>query len=142
MSTQSVLKALFALITITVLATVTAGCGSEGPGVGRVSGTVKFKDQLLTSGDVVFLLPNGEKKGSPLSDKGTYTAENIPVGVVKIAVITRPHVPPGLKKAGSPPDREANAFVHIPAKYADADKSGLRYEVKAGSHEYNIVLNP
>ena len=92
-----------------------------------------------------FVLPNGETRGGSLTAKGVYTVDNIPAGPVKIAIYAHGHVPKGIMtKPGETAPRNAgkNAYVAIPSKYADPEKSGLTYQVKPGNQEFAIVLPP
>jgi hypothetical protein len=117
---------------------VAAGCSQNDAGVGRVTGTVTFRGEPLTSGDVTFVCPNGETRGGSLTPKGAYTVDNIPAGPVKIAIYARGRVPKGFMTKNA----EKNAYVAIPSKYADPEKSGLIYQVKPGDQEFAIVLPP
>jgi hypothetical protein len=132
----------FAVLSLAVLAV--AGCG---PGaVGRVSGTVKYQGQPLTSGEVVFHCKNGEQVGCHITAQGTYELANVPVGFARIIVKTHPYVPPGLKKSGpgasAAPAVEGSSFTPLPARYGDPEKSGLIHDVKPGEQRYDIALTP
>jgi hypothetical protein len=132
----------FSILSLTALA---AGCGSGTGAVGRVSGTVKFQGQPLTSGEVVFHCKNGEQVGCHITAQGTYELANVPVGSARIIVKTHPFVPPGLKKSGpgastAKPPEENSSYIALPARYGDPAKSGLTLDVKPGDQQYEIVL--
>jgi hypothetical protein len=114
-----------------VLAIAAAGCGSP---VGRVSGQVKLKGQPLKSGTVTFLGQDGYRASCAIAQDTTYTFDNVPVGPINIAVC--PRVPAGLRKYEEP-DPEG---VEIPVTYGNPEKSGLRYRVKPGSQNFDIIL--
>ena len=66
-------------------------------------------------------------------DNGHYFIPNVPVGDVKIVV----EGPGKSSDPNAPP-----STVVVPAKYADPDKSGLTYTVKAGDNKHDIELAP
>jgi hypothetical protein len=120
------------------------GCS---PHLGCVSGTVLYNNQPLPSGTVLFVGPDGSRRGfSPIAADGTYRVEKVPVGAVKIAVVSEPRVPPGLMKppgpGAQPPDRKANDHVLIPARYNDPEHSGLTCTVEGGRQTQDILLQP
>jgi hypothetical protein len=129
-------------ITLSLLGFVAPGCAVVAPDVGRVSGTVTFEGQLVTSGEVVFVLENGERLRRKLSAQGTYEFNDLPVGLVKIAVQSYPPPFPDGKPPGkAPPSPGAGkTFVPLPDHYADPDKSGLTLKVEKGEKNYPIVL--
>jgi hypothetical protein len=102
--------------------------------VGRVSGKVKLDGQPLKSGIVTFLGQDGYRASCAIAPDTTYTFDNVPVGPISIAVC--PRVPPGLRK-NKEPDPEG---VEIPVTYGNPEKSGLRYTVKPGSQNFDIIL--
>jgi hypothetical protein len=121
---------------------VASGC----PRLGQVTGKVLYKDKPLPSGTVLFVGPDGRRRGfSPIGPDGTYHIEKVPVGPVKIAVVSEPRVPPGLMNApgpGPPSDPPKNDYVPIPTRYKDAEQSGLAYTVEAGRQTHNLALMP
>jgi hypothetical protein len=115
--------------------------------VGHVTGKVLYQDKPLPSGTVLFVGPDGSRRGfSPIAPDGTYRIENVPVGLVKIAVVSEPRVPPGLMKVSgpgsSPSDPTKNDYVPIPARYMDAEQSGLTCSVEAGRQTRDLILKP
>jgi hypothetical protein len=120
------------------------GCG---PRVGHVSGRVLYNDRPLPSGTVLFVGVDGTRRGfSPIAADGTYRIQNIPVGPVKVAVVSEPRVPPGLRNAAgpgsSPRDRVKDDHVPIPPRYGDAAHSDLTYTVAGGRQTQDILLKP
>ena len=125
---------------------ILAGTGC-GPHLGHVSGKVLYKNQPLSSGTVLFVGPDGTTRGfSAIAADGTYRIEKVPVGPVKIAVVSEPRVPPGLANARGPgpqpPDQMRNDYIPIPARYKDPEHSGLRYTVEGGKQTQDILLQP
>jgi hypothetical protein len=119
------------------------GCG---PRVGHVTGKVLFKDKPLQTGTVLFVSPDGSRQGfSPIAADGFYRIENVPVGTVKIAVVSEPRVPPGLKAAKPPfrtSDQTNEDYVPIPLRYMDPEHSGLTCTVEAGKQTHDLILKP
>src|SRR5262245_40270573 len=76
---------------LVLLALGAAGCTGAGPGVGQVSGTVRYKDEVLSSGPitwtVLFVSPDGNEIAGLVGKDGKYNANNVPPGLVKIAVV-------------------------------------------------------
>jgi hypothetical protein len=153
-------RGAFFPVGVLFLLTLAAGCsGSKG----TITGKVTYQDQALTGGIVLFVSAagNGTRRATIGSD-GSFTIENMPVGMAKIAVDTRSaqgpaagsrrppanmtppegaKVPDAAKKSGiygSAP-RGGNA-VPIPENYADPEKSGLEYMVTGGTQTHNIDL--
>jgi hypothetical protein len=134
---------VFWVSTVLVLLAGT-GCG---PRVGHVSGKVLYNDKPLPSGTVLFVGQDGSRRGfSPIAADGTYRFENVPVGAVRIAVVSEPRVPPGLMRASGPgPQPSAptrNDYVPIPARYEDPEHSGLTFTVEGGRQTRDILLEP
>ena len=136
-------KGLLGFLTILWLALALLGCG---PSATEVSGRVTFKDRPLSSGTVVFVGQNGQRKSTAITEDGSYRIENAPIGPVRIAVASHPRVPPGLNK--SPGQASASrkdpkdGTVKIPKRYENHEKSGLAYIVERGSNTINIDLEP
>jgi hypothetical protein len=125
---------------------VLAGTGC-GPRVGQVSGKVLYKGQPLPSGTVLFEGPDGSRRGfSPIAADGSYRIDNVSVGVVRIAVVSEPRVPPGLMKPSGPGAQPAaqpkNDHVPIPARYEKPEQSRLTCTVVVGRQIHDIILQP
>ena len=93
------------------------GCGARP--VTEVTGKVAYEGQPLNSGKVIFY---GKKDWRPRSGRiqedGSYTVQNVPVGVAFISVENR----------------------NIPQKYAVVAHSDLKCEVQEGGTTYDIEL--
>jgi hypothetical protein len=143
-----------ALLFATLAAWVFA-VGCDGP-KGTVTGSVKYKDQVVKGGTVTFVGADGKGGGSsPIAEDGTYTITDVPVGDMKIAVETVSMKPSGMDKGhqykppkeappeaagGMPGGKAKDRFVPIPDSYSDVHTSGLTYTVKPGKQDYPIVL--
>jgi hypothetical protein len=107
-----------------------------------VTGKVTYNGKTLTSGTVGFLGEGGASDSAIIAADGTYTATKVPLGTVKVSVATSapqgggtmPQMP---ALPGMPAAQEA---IPIPQKYRDANTSGLTFEVKRGSNQYDIPL--
>jgi hypothetical protein len=126
-----------------------AGCAGCGPRLGQVSGTVRYKEEVLpgkgVTWTVVFVCPDGRRGTASVGPDGTYTAEGVPAGPVKIAVVGAPRVAAPVPDPGQPPPRLDPATHRLLSrlqKYKDPDRSGLTYTVKEGKQRHDVVLNP
>jgi len=119
------------------LLVVPSGCDS---GTARVTGTVRFKGMLLTSGSVKFIGVDGQSKSTAIAENGAYQIDNPPLGTVTITVKTHPRVPKGLTNTRE--DGSKDQHEGVPDKYGIPDQSGLTFTVRKGSQTYNIDLDP
>jgi len=118
--------------------------------VGQVTGTVRYKDELLKSDDmvtwtVVFVTEDRTKCTGLVGRSGQYSVDNVPAGPVRIAVIGAPRVPSGLTSPGEPPPRLDEAHQSLLKRlerFEKADKSGLTYNVVEGKRSHDIELKP
>jgi hypothetical protein len=142
-----------------------AGCGT---GKGTVSGKVLYKGKAVPGGYVTFRPADGRQNEftATIDENGDYEA-TVAAGEATICVDNRnlandpgdgkrvaPTLPPGIKlppgfasggdrPAGPAPraaEKQDGRYVPIPPKYYTAETSGLKYTVKRGSQQYDIVL--
>jgi len=106
---------------------VLSGCVKTGPkDRAIVLGRVEFKGKGLPGGSIRVVSaadPRSQVIGRLRAD-GTFTLTGAPTGPVKIAVETE-----SVREDAPGPHRPA--FVAIPAKYTDPDKSGLTGDIPA-----------
>jgi hypothetical protein len=134
-----------ALLVLLLICTLAAGCGKPR---GIVSGKVTYQGKPLTAGSVLFTPEKGSVVDARIDGEGNYRAENVPVGTAKISVradagvntealrnMSNPRDPAEMAKAMMPQSRGPNL-----GNYGDPEKSGLTYDVKKGSQEYDIQL--
>jgi hypothetical protein len=147
-------RALFALPVLLVL----AGCGSDRPPLGRVSGTVNYNGQPVASGAVVFevsgarpahaKIVNGE-----ITEVTTYDPnDGVPVGLARIAVFATdssatspsstpsPAADPGSYRPGAN-YMGAGAKPLVPRRYNDPSTSGLTWQIEKGKNEVTLDLS-
>jgi hypothetical protein len=128
---------VLATILLSVLA---AGCGG-GPAKpsypsARLEGTVKVEGELLRTGTVQFVPPQGSTASvieAPIKD-GRYIAEKVPVGKVRVLFTAVRETGRADTKSTSQPVPEVVNI--IPDRYRD----GLEIEVKADSSSQNFDL--
>jgi hypothetical protein len=134
---------------------VTTGCG----GRGDVSGKVTFDGEPIPWGRVFF--HSQGNKNEVLNGRiinGQYSVAGVPTGPVKIAVESIP-APKGSgpgaddkmtegfkammkdRNLGAPADI-AGKFIEIPARYANAEESGLAFDVSRGAQTHDLPLTP
>jgi hypothetical protein len=148
------------LLGLLVLAGLAAGCSA---GQGTVSGKVLFNGKPLPGGWLTFRPtdPSRNNVTAQIDENGHYEAV-LPAGDVKIAVDNREWEPVAARKtvlppgvtlppapkatadapaATSAPSRPPGSYVPIPAKFYDADSSGLKLTVASGkSQTHDIEL--
>ena len=141
------MKIRFPQVCLVSLILAAAGCTAGGPSVGRVSGKVRYKDEVLTSGaitwTVVFVGRDGDTTAGLVGASGEYTAESVPTGLAKIAVVGSPRVPTGLRNHNeqlSVLAEEDSRLLKSLVKFKDPDKSGLTYMVNKGKQGHDIEL--
>jgi hypothetical protein len=110
-----------------------------------VSGTVRYKGELLTTGEVSLLAADGTSRSGLIGADGCYQIRDAPVGPVTVVVIAR-RVQGG-STAESPvavrsatPDRQILVTSLIPTRYGDPATSGLNFEIAAGKQTKDIDL--
>jgi hypothetical protein len=94
---------------------------------------------------VTFYGPDNQIAHAFIRDDGSYTATNVPLGAVKVAVTT----PLPRPKKGERPlqnwkqeqgvSQEGNTGS-LPSKYRDPEQSGLELTVTSGSQPFEIEL--
>jgi hypothetical protein len=130
-------------LALSMLVVAGAGCGEA---TGVVSGEVKVGGEPVPRGTITFI-PQGPKAKGRLTDinEGKYSLAGLPVGeyAVTVQALVQPP-PPTTKggKAGTKAKGPATKGVHVPAKYADPEKSGLTCTIKSGENKYDPPLEP
>lgn len=118
-----------------LLASVAVGCGPRQEALENragLSGTISFAGKPIPAGTIVFQAVEGYTTTSASIKDGKYATPRAPLGqnLVRVETETVKYVSP-------------NAYVAIPAKYADFKDSGLTAEIKPGANEnVNFDLTP
>jgi hypothetical protein len=134
-----------------VLGGLASGCGA---GQGTLSGQVLFNGKPLPGGWVTFRPADSSKNSvTALIDVNGHYEATLPAGAVKIAVDNREWepaaagktvLPPGVKLPAAPQStaeapavagassKPAGRYIPIPARFYDAEESGLTFTVAPG----------
>lgn len=144
-------------VVVAVTCLFVAGCGNAR---GGLSGTVSHNGEALASGQVTAFNDKDEVVARCSVVEGKYSLADMPVGPVKLAVLTvgpdgqpigaamappkqeeRP-LPPEMRKEMEKglPESARQAAKPVPLKYTDAKQSGLTAVVVAGMKPYNIEM--
>jgi hypothetical protein len=121
------------------------GCGSGGPTMGRVSGTVKVDGQPLTKGTVTFIATDGKSPNATgaLDSSGQYTLQTTEpgdgavVGSYKVAISDVDANVMNTAVPGMPPPVQKSAISKI---YLDGNTSGLTATVESGRNTKDFDL--
>ncbi len=126
-----------------------SGCGSK---TGTVTGTVRYRNQMLTTGTVSFYCEKGEIVSALIAKDGTYRLAKVPKGLTRVAVVSHPAVPYGLQvnqvpAAFAPPSAPTarvplKPSTFIPERYNRPDSSGLVLTVQGGEQTLDFDLTP
>lgn len=136
---------------LAILAVTIASCdkGKGLPETGAtLEGTVTYKGEKVYYAMVIAAGGQGGtgQANSYIDEGGRFKLENVPLGEVKLAVVTaaaqgqfmssQQYTGPDKKGA-----KKASAkFISIPAPYDNPDTSGLTTTISKGKNEYNIVI--
>src|SRR5262245_1066371 len=134
--------AFFAALLI-VITSALAGCGGSS---GTVSGSVRYRGEIVTAGVVAFFGSDGKVTSAPISRDGRYEAPDVPLRDVQGAVSKPPPGPskevaakhPMMKRRGYVPSDEK--AISVPARYSRPGTSALRLTVTGGSQNYDIEM--
>lgn len=144
------------LLAIVLVSLALSGCG---PGVGSLSGKVRFKGKELRSGTVLLIGSDGIPLSAAISPDGAYEFSKVPVGDAKIGVSCpdpvvvqqkidswskdRGRIKKDTKKPGPPPKPSVTTntgWFPIPTRYEFPEKSGLTYTVTGRGNVHDIEL--
>jgi hypothetical protein len=130
------------LVLVAVALAIVPGCGREIP-KGTVTGKVRYQTTTLSFGTVAFIGSDGRAVSAMIQPDGTYTVQDVSVGLARISVQTYP-LPPQVAPPDAPPGSVTKTpqprYVPIPERYADHNKSGLTYDVQPGAQQHDLVL--
>jgi hypothetical protein len=133
---------------------------SVGCSKGTISGKVYYQGKPLPGGTITFIPEGkGELRPALINKDGSYQVDRVAVGPVKIAVFCSAGPPAALPRSrirnmmnmkppkDAPPVVEkflaagnTDGYVILPEHYSDPDQSGLTYDVKSGSQDFDIQL--
>ena len=117
-----------------------AGCGSSGPELGEVTGTVKLGGQPLADAKVIFHPEGGGSPSIATTDASghyelmfTADKEGAMIGKHKVTVST-------FRQQSNPDGSTTTIPERVPAQYTSPSTTILTKEVTAGGSEINIDL--
>jgi hypothetical protein len=130
------------------MATLAGGCGGDY----TVTGKVKVAGQPLNSGLVTFVSTQDQsERSASIGSDGSYTMYNPPKGeVIALVKVQMPGKMPSEDEAPEPPSiqgmklpgkgQRPPEFIRVDERYAKAETSPLRYNVKHSGQKINIDL--
>jgi hypothetical protein len=148
------------LAAATCAAVVFVGCKGEVPR-GRVYGKITVQGKAVPGATVVFIASDNRTHPIDLKPDGSYEVTGVALGPVKVSVqpaAFRAAVkgefdpPPPTSAAKGVKDEKAGKTSlddapkaektgsKVPAQYADAEKSGLTFELKSADQEWSVDL--
>ncbi len=110
--------------------------GDGGPSLGQVSGSVTYKGQPLSQGEISFFPTNGRPAFGKIVDgkivEATFVATNdgVPVGTHQVSI----------QSMTNADDMYAEQKSLIPKRYGDPATSGLTAEVQKGQNDLSFEL--
>lgn len=125
-----------------------SGCGGK---TVTVKGTVTYKNNPITRGQVIFMGKDGIPLSAKIDEDGTYQAKGVPCGDYLVALQQLPkdyRSPSDLRqewkaKGMEPPPGTSfvtDARPDFPAKYLNHANSGLTVTISRTQTAYDIVL--
>ncbi len=126
------------------LCLATFGCGSSGPEMARVRGTVTYQGKPMTKGTITFVSPDEKRPNatSAIGADGSFDLQTVEPGdgaqvgdyVVTVSGVGTDEILDYIPK--TPVENKSP----IPLKYQSADTSGLKQTVKSGRNSVEIKL--
>jgi hypothetical protein len=137
-----------------------AGCAKNPQAPAKVSGSVTYKGNPVTAGNVTFHSQDKGSYNTSLSPDGTYKITDVPKGELVVTVETESANPDKKtpdygrgkgskmyaermakeKAMGSPMGQPAGKYLKIPAKYATPKDSPLKVTLEAGKQVKDFEL--
>jgi hypothetical protein len=126
------------LATFPVIAFLFLGCTGKSQTPAKLSGTIKYKDQVVKGGSIRFHDKEGGTYRATIMEDGSYSKTDLPVGEMAVSIETESINPgvkaqayggrPGMSKAAPPkgkgPDPAAGEMknLNLPPMPSEADK--------------------
>jgi hypothetical protein len=147
----------YSLLPLFVLFLVLVGCSKPNATPGGVTGKVTYNGAPVTAGNMNFYAKDGTTAFTTIDSSGNYEVA-LPAGDVVVTIDTKPFDKKAAQTYGkdrggkqSPigpiPDAakgmvesQTGAYVKIPDKYANKDKSDLKFTVTTGKQVHNLEL--
>jgi hypothetical protein len=121
--------------------------GACAPAKPVVRGTVSYKGQPVTTGEVHFIGEGGRSRSGLITAEGAYQVEDAPAGPVTVTVVAtrlvrepeQPSPSPNGTDGPAPPPKVI-AVPLVPPKYNDRQTSGLHYTIVPGRQTIALDL--
>jgi hypothetical protein len=128
------------LLTASLTLALLAGCGGPPPKkMLTVTGTVTYKGQVLKTGVIKFLAPNGDFATAAIGEDGRFTMTEVVPGEQKVAYVGGP-MNVGSSDAGTGGNAPGAKAVTVPAKFGDPQTSGATVTVPETGGEVTVEL--
>jgi hypothetical protein len=125
---MSIIRCSAATALLVLAALLNADRCAAGEGLATVKGKVSLDGQPLTSGKIVFHLPDGQFAGAKLQADGTFQVDRLPPGALKVSFeATR----------GNGKGQVVNL---LPARYSSEERSEIKIEVRKGANTHDFEL--
>jgi hypothetical protein len=155
MAIKRLLPLLFVIPALTL-----PSCGPQtGPAQAKVSGSLKYKGQPIKAGTMAFHSAEGQQYQATISDDGTYSATDVPVGELVVTVDTS-HLDPnktgaaqkpkdldrrmaqgrGQQSSAEAPATAPQPYLAIPKKYSNPKTSTLSITLQNGRNVKDLEL--
>ena len=132
---------------LSVLLAAAGGCSKRA----TVTGKVTYQGRPVTHGSVILLNADNTARSGAIAADGSYSIDDVPLGTVKIAVISHDpnkgrSVVRGRKPVrsdnteGTDPRKVAAEWFQLPPRFESATSSGLSCDVGSGQVHYDIEL--
>lgn len=138
--------------TVLMLALV-LGCGGSNAPLNTVEGKITYKGAEVTGGSILFYPASGGPIPGFIKADGTYIGSEIPLGETTVTIDTASVQNTGkvIVSGKAPSGSDASKYpggdiqgaakaIKIPAKYADRNKSGLKFTVGKGKNQKDFEL--
>jgi hypothetical protein len=130
------LRRLFSVPGLAVFFLAAAGgCGSSGPRVYEVTGSVTLDNTPLPDGDITFFPAEKDVAPDGGKIKDGHFKVKVKEGKKQVVIQARRLVPGKTGPMGEPASED-----YIPARYSDKEKTELTPEVGAGKTEHSFAL--
>jgi hypothetical protein len=124
-----------AAVGVAALALSMASCSSrtDGRTGAEATGRVTLDGRPFAAGAVVFVGPSGST-AAEIKPDGSYRADNVPLGVVRVAIVNTG--PTSTPRGGYGPAPQ----IPTPPRYRSADTSGLKLDVSTGGNPFDVAM--
>lgn len=131
-----------------LLVWLAAGCGGDGMPLGRVSGQVTYKGQVVPDGIIYFVPEQGPAASSPIDTQGRYRLTTYSSGDGAVIGNHKVYFAPQADSGGADENLVESAEVppppddpgYLPHNYRSPETSGFERQVQAGSNTFDFDL--